>query len=123
MPLTGRAQAILQPKTKQAEFFASTGRVDGRHDRRYGGRDHARRRPTRPGGGQNLGFIEDGDYVSYKPVNLKDITAMRFRVASRRRGRHDRGPPGSPTGTLVGTTANDHADGRLADRSRTSRST
>ena len=26
-PLTGRAQAILQPKTKQAEFFASTGRV------------------------------------------------------------------------------------------------
>ncbi len=25
--LTGRAQAILQPKTKQAEFFASTGRV------------------------------------------------------------------------------------------------
>ena len=26
-PLTGRAQAILQPKTKQAEFFASTGRL------------------------------------------------------------------------------------------------
>ena len=29
VPLTGRAQAILQPKTKQAEFFASTGRVPG----------------------------------------------------------------------------------------------
>src|SRR3954447_21821841 len=27
--LTGRAQAILQPKTKQAEFFANTGRVAG----------------------------------------------------------------------------------------------
>ena len=34
------------------------------------------------GGGLSLGFVEDGDYVSYKPFSLKDVTAMRFRVAS-----------------------------------------
>ena len=33
-PLTGRAQVILQPKTKQAEFFASTGRVADGGDQR-----------------------------------------------------------------------------------------
>ena len=75
------------------------------------------------GGGKNLGFIEDGDYVSYKPVNLKDVTAMRFRVASAGAGgtievrtgladrharRHDRRPSRRP------------AAGR---RSRTSRCT
>ncbi len=34
------------------------------------------------GGGQNVGFIENGDYVSYTPMNLEGISGLRFRVAS-----------------------------------------
>ena len=57
------------------------------------------------GGGSNIGFIEDGDYTSYKPFNLTDITEVRFRVASAGPGgtielRYD-----SPTGPLLGKTA------------------
>ncbi len=57
------------------------------------------------GGGLNIGFIEDGDYTSYKPFNLSDITEVRFRVASAGPGgtievRYD-----SPTGPLLGKTA------------------
>ena len=50
LALTGRAEAILQPKQKQAEFFASTGRVAGRDDRRHrrrADRDHHGRRGRR----------------------------------------------------------------------------
>jgi len=103
VPLTGRAEAILQPKTKQAEFFASTGRVAGST---AGGDPGVQVETTidTAGGGSNIGFIEDGDYTSYKPFNLTDITEARFRVASAGQGgtielRYD-----SPTGPLLGTT-------------------
>ncbi len=56
------------------------------------------------GGGQNIGFIEDGDYVSYKPYNLENTTGMRFRVASAGAGGTIEVRLDSPTGTLVGTT-------------------
>ena len=104
VPLTGRAEAILQPKQKQAEFFASTGRVP---DGTTGGTAGVQTETTADteGGGQNIGFIEDGDYTSYKPFNLTDITEARFRVASAGPGgtielRYD-----SPTGPLLGKTA------------------
>ena len=103
VPLTGRAQAVLQPKTKQAEFFASTGRTT---DGTTAGTAGVTTETTTDvqGGGLSLGFIEDGDYVSYKPVSLKDVTAMRFRVASAGAGGTIEVRTGSPTGTLVGTT-------------------
>jgi PKD repeat protein/glucose/arabinose dehydrogenase len=104
VPLTGRAEAILQPKRKQAEFFASTGRTA---DGTAGGTPGVQTETTgdTEGGGQNIGFIEDGDYTSYKPFNLTDITEARFRVASAGAGgtielRYD-----SPTGPLLGKTA------------------
>ena len=67
------------------------------------------------GGGSNIGFIEDGDYTSYKPFNLNDITEARFRVASAGPGgtielRYD-----SPTGPLRGQDGADHPDRGLAD--------
>ena len=102
--LTGRAQAILQPKTKQAEFFASTGRVADGGTNGDAGVTKETTTDT-AGGGQNLGFIEDGDYVSYKPYNLEGVTAMRFRVASAGAGGTIEVRLDSPTGTLVGTTA------------------
>src|SRR4051794_29812233 len=104
VPLTGRAEAILQPKQKQAEFFASTGRTA---DSTAGGDKGVQTETTSDvgGGGSNIGFIEDGDYTSYKPFNLTDITEVRFRVASAGPGgtielRYD-----SPTGPLLGKTA------------------
>ena len=104
VPLTGRAEAILQPKQKQAEFFASTGRTA---DSTAGGDKGVQIETTSDtgGGGSNIGFIEDGDYTSYKPFNLADISEARFRVASAGPGgtielRYD-----SPTGPLLGKTA------------------
>ena len=105
VPLTGRAQVILQPKTKQSEFFTTTGRVP---DGATGGTPGVQTETAADdqGGGSDIGFIEDGDYVSYKPFNLQDISEMRFRVASAGAGGTIEVHLDSPTGTLVGTTAN-----------------
>ena len=81
-PLTGRAEAILQPKIKQAEFFASTGRVAGGSTEGTAGAI-TQNTTDAIGGGLNLTGIEDGDYVSYKPVSLK--TSARCASASRPR--------------------------------------
>ena len=101
-PLTARAQVILQPKTKQAEFFSSTGRTaDGATTGDPGVviEDAA----DDQGGGKDIGFTEDGDWVSYKPWNLQDVQEMRFRVASAGAGGTIEARLDSPTGTLVGT--------------------
>ena len=105
VPLTGRGQVILQPKTKQAEFYASTGRIPGAATTGDPGvvtEDAA----DDQGGGKDIGFIDDGDYVSYKPVNLTNLTELRFRVASAGDGGTIEVHLDSPSGTLVGTTAN-----------------
>ena len=62
--LTGRDLDVLQPKRKQAEFFTSTGRAPGV----TGGGDPGVQTETTTdtqGGGLNIGFIENGDDVSY----------------------------------------------------------
>ena len=104
VPLTGRAEAILQPKTKQAEFFAATGRAP---DGTTGGTPGVQTENTADteGGGKNIGFIEDGDYIVYRPFNLTDVTEVRFRVATAGPGGTIEVHYDSPTGTLVGTTA------------------
>ncbi|MEU8614092.1 DUF1349 domain-containing protein, partial [Actinoplanes sp. NPDC048791] len=80
-PLTGRAIERLQPKRKQADYFTGTGRVPGG----VGGGDPGVGRETGSdpaGGGQNIGFIEDGDWWSLDPASLTGIESIRFRVAS-----------------------------------------
>ena len=91
VPLTGRAEAILPPKRKQAEFYSSTGRAANG----TGGGDPGVQieDTTDAGAGKNIGFIEDGDYVSFNPVSLKDIRALTFRVASGGAGGRHRGAP------------------------------
>jgi len=83
--LTGRDEVVLQPKRKQAEHYSSTGRTA---DARGGGDPGVERQTTGDpqGGGQNIAFIEDGDYVSYRPMNLEDIDSLTFRVASQLTG-------------------------------------
>src|SRR4051794_8581820 len=104
-PSTGRAEVELQPKTKQAEFYSTTGRVpDGGTNGDPGGQKETT--SDTAGGGQNIGFIEDGDYISFTPFSLQDVNAVRFRVASAGAGGTIELHADSATGPLVGTTAN-----------------
>ena len=102
--LTGRDEAILQPKRKQAEFFTTTGRVQGAP---AGGAPGVQTETTQDpeGGGLNIGFIEDGDYVSYQPFNLEGIRGMTFRVASGGVGGTIQLRLDTPDGPLVAETA------------------
>ena len=102
--LTGRDEAILQPKHKQAEFFTSTGRVPGAP---AGGDPGVQTETTSDpqGGGLNIGFIEDGDYVSYAPFNLEGVRAVSFRVASGGAGGTIQLRLDAPDGPLVAETA------------------
>ncbi|GAA2360564.1 ThuA domain-containing protein [Dactylosporangium salmoneum] len=80
-PLTGRSLVQLQPKRKQAEYFAATGRVPGVNS---GGDPGVKRETTGDplGGFQNIGFVEEGDWFSFAPVNLTGIDSLRLRAAS-----------------------------------------
>ncbi|MCX4469987.1 ThuA domain-containing protein [Micromonospora sp. NBC_01655] len=84
-PLTGRAIEQLQPKRKQAEYFTATGRAPGGTG---GGDPGVQKEATSDpaGGGQNIGFIEDGDWWSLAPASLAGVDSIRFRVASATQG-------------------------------------
>ncbi|GAA2109825.1 hypothetical protein GCM10009780_64570 [Actinomadura alba] len=101
-PLTGRAEVILQPKHMQAEFYSQTGRVA---DAQGTGDPGVTRETTgdSQGGGQNIGFIEDGDWWSFDPASLSSIDAIRFRAASGSSGGTVEVREGSPTGPVVAT--------------------
>ena len=72
-PLTGTAQAILQPKTLQAEFFSGQSGVDVFD-----------KGPA--SGGKAVGNITDGDWISFAPTNLVNIPSLSYRVASAGQG-------------------------------------
>ncbi|WP_331973566.1 ThuA domain-containing protein, partial [Actinophytocola sp.] len=100
--LTGRAQAILQPKHKQAEFFTQTGRVSGGAGTGDPGVQVETASDT-AGGFKDIGFIEDGDWWSFDPTNLSDVDSMGFRVASASSGGTIEVHAGATDGPLVGT--------------------
>jgi PKD repeat protein/type 1 glutamine amidotransferase len=101
-PLTGRAQVILQPKHKQAEFFTSTGRTaDGAGT----GTPGVQTEPAGDdqGGGEDIGFIEDGDWWTFDPVDLTGIDSIRFRAASASTGGTIQVRWNAPDGPVVGS--------------------
>ena len=69
-PLTRSTGIVLQPFRKEAEHFVSQRGV--------------RLQDTRDvlGGGQNVGWIEHGDFITFSPINLVGIDSLTFRVAS-----------------------------------------
>ena len=79
-PVTGSAEVILQPKLKQAEYFATTGRTAD--SRGTGDPGVTTETTTDVGGGLSAAFIEDGDWISFNPYNLEELTKVTFRVAS-----------------------------------------
>ncbi|MGC4852757.1 ThuA domain-containing protein [Micromonospora sp. DT4] len=100
--LTGRQIEILQPKQKQAEYFAATGRVPGS----TGGGDAGVQREAgadTAGGGQSIAFIEDGDWWSIVPADLTNITEIRFRAASAAAGGRIEVHAGAVDGPVVAT--------------------
>jgi len=101
-PLTGRGQAILQPKHKQAEYFNATGRVaDGTGTGNPG--VQVETASDTAGGFKDIGSIEDGDYWSFDPANLTNIDSLRFRAASGSGGGVIEVHAGTPAGQLLGT--------------------
>lgn len=75
-PLTGRGQVLLQPKRKQAEHYSQTGRVaDGKGTDTAG--VQAETTSDTQGGNQHIAFVQDGDWWSFDPVNLSNVTAIR----------------------------------------------
>ncbi|GAB2627920.1 hypothetical protein Aab01nite_81650 [Paractinoplanes abujensis] len=101
-PLTGRAIEQLQPKRKQAEYYSATGRVPGS----TGGGDAGVQKETATdpaGGGQNIGFIEDGDWWSLDPASLTGVDAIRFRAASEAGGGRIEVRSGAADGPLLAT--------------------
>jgi cytochrome c len=103
--VAGRAEAIVQPRLKQADFWQTTGRTaDSRAT--SGDPGSVNEATTDVGAGQSAAFIEDGDWISFNPYNLEDLTKVTFRVASEGAGgiielRYD-----APDGPLVAATEN-----------------
>ncbi|TQS07663.1 DUF1349 domain-containing protein [Microbispora hainanensis] len=102
-PLTGRGQVILQPKRKQAEHFSQTGRVTGGLGTDAAG-VQVEDTTDSAGGAKDIGYIQDGDYWSFDPVNLTNISAIRLRASSAGAGGTVQIRVGNPDdGTLIGS--------------------
>ncbi|MGX7829708.1 ThuA domain-containing protein [Actinokineospora sp. 24-640] len=102
-PLTSQKVAILQTRHTEAEYFHDTGRVSG-----GAGSDTAgvqSEATTDQGGGQNIGWITDGDWFGYQPMNLTGITAVRVRASSESVGGTVEVRANSPSGPLLGSAA------------------
>ena len=88
---------ILQPKRKQAEFFSATGRTaDGRGNDTPGVTVEAASE-----GGSSAAFIQDGDWFSFDPLALNNITGLTVHASSGASGGTLEVRRNSPTGTLL----------------------
>ncbi|MET8867410.1 ThuA domain-containing protein [Nonomuraea sp. NPDC004580] len=101
--LTGRGEVMLAPKRKQAEHFTRTGRVTGGTGTDTPG--VAVETTSDPqGGNEHIASIQDGDWWSFDPANLSNLTAIRLRASSGGPGGTVQVRMGDPeTGTLVGS--------------------
>ncbi|MGC4772495.1 ThuA domain-containing protein [Micromonospora sp. DT44] len=91
-PLTGYAQAILQPKHKQAEYFSSQSGV------RVVDQSAAE-------SGKRVGDISNNDWVAFNPMSLSGISTVSYRLSSPSGGGSIELRADSPTGTLLATTS------------------
>ena len=81
VPLRASDLQVLQPKTLQAEFFTSTGRLA---DSTATGDPGVVIEATTDtaGGGSNVGYIEAGDWWAFDPISLASIDTIALRAAS-----------------------------------------
>ncbi len=90
--LTGTAQALLQPRVRQAEHFTTSSGVAVEEASDPAG-----------GGGRAIGQLEHGDYVSYAPIDLAGITALDLRLAPGALGGTIQARVDSPEGPVIGS--------------------
>ncbi|MFJ5262437.1 ThuA domain-containing protein [Streptomyces sp. NPDC088387] len=100
--LTTQEVLVLQTKHRQAEHYDTTGRVASAPP---GGDVGVGTETTgdSAGGGQNIGWIDNGDYWSWDPVNLTNIDEISLRAASPTVGATVEVRTGSPEGPAVAT--------------------
>ncbi|WP_327243023.1 ThuA domain-containing protein [Streptomyces sp. NBC_01320] len=91
--LTGSTSLTLRTAFREAEHFTATG---GAHDGVVVGNR------TDASGGKRLTEIEDGDWISFDPVHLKNIDSVTVGAASGGIGGTVEFRAGSPTGRLLG---------------------
>jgi hypothetical protein len=89
--LTTTSQKTLQPRHRQGEHFAA----------QSGGVQLASHATAE--GGATVGFIDNNDWISFRPYNLSTATSITARVASGATGGTIEVRSGSQTGTLHGT--------------------
>ncbi|WP_230423890.1 PQQ-dependent sugar dehydrogenase [Streptomyces radicis] len=88
--LTGRDQHVSQTKTRQAEHF---GDMSGVQITEYAGAH----------GGRAVGFIENGDWISFEPYVVDNATEFTARAASGGAGGTITVRTGAPDGPAIGT--------------------
>jgi cytochrome c len=90
--LTASDRVTLQPSHKEAEHYSRQSGI--------------RVLNNSEGNGAGLvGGISSGDWLSVTPVNLKDVSSIRFRVASSANGGTIEIRQGNPDGPLLGSVA------------------
>ena len=94
--LTGSSSLTLRTALREAEHMTATGGAHG------GATVTARADAS---GGKRLTEIEDGDWISFDPVNLKGIQSVTVGAASGGTGGSVEFHNGSPTGPLLGTVS------------------
>ncbi|MDT0265330.1 ThuA domain-containing protein [Streptomyces sp. DSM 44915] len=102
-PLTTQEVLVLQPKHREAEHFDATGRLaDADSDGDPG--VIVEETGDSAGGGDNIGYIEDGDWWAWEPTNLTAIDEIGLRAASPDQGATVEVRTGDPdTGPTVAT--------------------
>ncbi|MFF0022792.1 PQQ-dependent sugar dehydrogenase [Streptomyces sp. NPDC005496] len=88
--LTTHDQHITQPSHRQAEHYGDSSGVEV-----------VSHIPAN--GGKTVGYIDSGDWISFKPYTLGNTTAFTARVSSAGAGGTIEVRAGSKTGTLLGT--------------------
>ncbi|WP_199547288.1 carbohydrate-binding protein [Streptomyces sp. N35] len=87
--LTTHSKRVLQPRHRQAEHFSA-----------QSGIQLAAHGPAE--GAHTVGFTDDGDWISFKPYALGDVTSFTARISSGGAGGTLEIRAGSPAGTLLG---------------------
>ncbi|MET8144270.1 RICIN domain-containing protein [Sphaerisporangium sp. NPDC005288] len=88
--LTTTSTRTLQPRHRQAEHFGAQQGVQATAH-------------TPAEGGNTVGYIDDGDWISFQPYALGNATKITARVASAGAGGRIEVRAGSASGTLLGT--------------------
>ncbi|QUH03468.1 PQQ-dependent sugar dehydrogenase [Saccharopolyspora erythraea] len=89
-PVEGSGRVTLQPKHKQAEFFTESQGVEVVEE-------------AGAEGGSKVGAVDDGDWISFAPVNLSGVDGIGYRVSAAGPGGTIEVRAGAPDGELLHT--------------------